>query len=345
MTFLLISCPCAIIISVPITYFAAIGGASKKGVLIKGANFLDTLYRVKNIAFDKTGTLSQGKFSVSKINLVDGVDEKEFVEYLLVSQYKSNHPISLSIQQYFKEHFIDDKSVDKYEDISGKEVIVTLRDGSNIYAGNKKLMNDNNIACEDMNGTIVYLAKDNFYLGCIVLEDKIKDSAYKAMISLNKYKTIMLSGDSEDVCKRVSAELGIKEYYSNLLPEEKMEKLEQIIKQGQTMFVGDGVNDTLSISLADVSVAMGIKGSDASIEYSDIVIENDNLENIEVAFKFAKKVRKIILENLIVIMSLKIVFMILSLCGYVNMWLAIFSDVGLCVLSIINSMRASKIGK
>jgi Cd2+/Zn2+-exporting ATPase len=338
LTFLLISCPCAIIISVPITYFAAIGGASKKGVLIKGANFLDTLYRVKNIAFDKTGTLSEGRFSVSEVK----IDESN-IKYLLLAQNNSNHPISLSIQTYFKNYKINNKNIDKCEEIAGKGMLVVLNDGSKIYAGNKKLMDSNNIECDDVCGTVVYLAKDNNYLGYVLVEDKIKESSYKAMKILGKYNKIMLSGDNDEVCKKVSKELGIDEYYANLLPEEKMKKLEEIIKKGQTMFVGDGVNDTLSISLADVSVAMGIKGSDASIEYSDIVIENDNLENINVAFMFASKVRKIILMNLIGIMSLKIIFMILSVFGYVNMWLAIFSDVGLCILSIINSMRASKI--
>ena len=338
LTFLLISCPCAIIISVPITYFAAIGGASKRGVLIKGANFLDTLYRVKNIAFDKTGTISEGKFSISKVEL-----KKNSEEFLLLSQYNSNHPISLSIKNHFNDFKVDIDKIGKSEQLSGKGMVVLLKDGKTVYAGNSKLMEDNKIAVDDIKGTVVYLAVDNDYLGYVVLEDKIKENSYKAMESLSKYKKIMLSGDNEEVCKRVSEELKFDEYYSGLLPEEKMKKLEEIIKNGQTMFVGDGVNDTLSISLADVSVSMGMRGSDASIEYSDIVIENDNLENINVAFEFAKKVRRIILMNLICIMSLKIIFMILSLFGYVNMWLAIFSDVGLCVLSIINSMRASKI--
>ena len=322
----------------PITYFAAIGGASKRGVLIKGANFLDTLYRVKNIAFDKTGTISEGKFSISKVEL-----KKNSEEFLLLSQYNSNHPISLSIKNHFNDFKVDIDKIGKSEQLSGKGMVVLLKDGKTVYAGNSKLMEDNKIAVDDIKGTVVYLAVDNDYLGYVVLEDKIKENSYKAMESLSKYKKIMLSGDNEEVCKRVSEELKFDEYYSGLLPEEKMKKLEEIIKNGQTMFVGDGVNDTLSISLADVSVSMGMRGSDASIEYSDIVIENDNLENINVAFEFAKKVRRIILMNLICIMSLKIIFMILSLFGYVNMWLAIFSDVGLCVLSIINSMRASKI--
>lgn len=338
LTFLLISCPCAIIISVPITYFAAIGGASKRGILIKGANFLDTLYRVKNIAFDKTGTISEGKFSVSKVEL-----KKNCEEFLLLSQYNSNHPISLSIKNHFNDFKVDIDKIKKSEQLSGKGMVVLLNDGRTVYAGNYKLMEDNKITAEDIIGTVVHLAVDGDYLGYVILEDKIKENSYKAMKSLGKYKKIMLSGDNEDVCRKVSEELKLDEYYSGLLPEEKMKKLEEIIKKGQTMFVGDGVNDTLSISLADVSVSMGMRGSDASIEYSDIVIENDNLENINIAFEFAKKVRRIILMNLICIMSLKIIFMILSLFGYVNMWLAIFSDVGLCVLSIINSMRASKI--
>ena len=338
LTFLLISCPCAIIISVPITYFAAIGGASKKGILIKGANFLDTLYRVKNIAFDKTGTLSEGKFSVSEVNV-----KEENLTYLILTQCESNHPISNSILSHFKDYEIDRSKIKKSEELVGMGMEVTLINDDKLFAGNIKLMKEINVECEDIKGTVVHVAKNKKYLGYIVLEDRIKESAYKVMKNLKRYKKIMLSGDNDDTCKKVSEKLGLDMYYANLLPEEKMKKLEEIIKSGQTMFVGDGVNDTLSISLADVSVAMGIKGSDASIEYSDIVIENDNLENIEVAFKFSCKVRKIILENLICIMLLKVIFMILSLFGYVNMWLAIFSDVGLCILSIINSMRASKI--
>ena len=312
LTFLLISCPCAIIISVPITYFAAIGGASKKGILIKGANFLDTLYRVKNIAFDKTGTLSEGKFSVSKVKLMTGVEEHEFVKFLLLTQISSNHPISQSIHNYFINHKVNEKDIIKSEEYAGRGMVVTLKDMSMLYSGNKKLLNEFGVECEDINnGTVVHLAKDNQYLGYVLLEDRIKESSYNAMKLLGKYNKIMLSGDNEEVCKNVCQELGIDEYYANLLPEEKMKKLEEIIKRGQTMFVGDGVNDTLSISLADVSVAMGLKGSDVSIEYSDIVIENDNLENISTAITFARKTRMIILQNLIGIMTLKIIFMVL----------------------------------
>ena len=344
LTFLLISCPCAIIISVPITYFAAIGGASKRGVLIKGANFLDTLCDVKNIAFDKTGTISEGKFTVSEVRIGKGVNKDEFVNYLLLTQYNSNHPLSKSIKEYYSKYKVDLDRVSEVKEEAGKGVIVTLNDDKTLYAGNKKLLDKYKIKCMDEKiGTIVYLACDNKCLGFVLLEDKIKESTYRAMKLLKKYNKIMLSGDNEVVCKKVSEELGIDKYYSELLPEEKMKILEVIIKDGQTMFVGDGINDTLSISLADVSVAMGMRGSDATIEYSDIVISNDNLENVSTAFRFAYKTRKIIIQNLVGIMSLKIFFMILSVFGFVNMWLAIFSDVGLCVLSILNSMRASKV--
>lgn len=344
LTFLLISCPCAIIISVPITYFAAIGGASKKGVLIKGANFLDTLCKVKNIAFDKTGTISEGKFSVSDVKVEDIVDKDEFISLLLLTQHNSNHPLSISINNYFSDYEFDLKLVSEVKEEAGKGVIVTLSDGRVLYAGNKKLLDSYNIDFKENElGTVVYLACDDRYLGYVLLEDKIKDSTYKAMKLLKRYNKIMLSGDNETVCKKVSEELGVNKYYAELLPEEKMKILESVIKDGQTMFVGDGINDTLSISLADVSVAMGMRGSDATIEYSDIVISNDSLENIDTAFKFAYKTRKIILENLVGIMTLKIFFMILSVFGIVNMWLAIFSDVGLCILSIVNSMRASKV--
>ncbi len=343
LTFLLISCPCAIIISVPITYFAAIGGASKKGILIKGANFLDTLYDVKNIAFDKTGTISEGKFSVIEVKVNEGVDVDNFISLLLLTQEKSVHPISNSIKDYFKDKVVNDDCLDEVKEIAGMGVIAVLKDKSVVYAGNGKLMKKYGISYEDVNGSVVYLAKDNCCLGYVLVGDKIKDSSYRAMELLKDYHKIMLSGDSEEVCKKVCEELKIEKYYAELLPEEKMKTLEGIIKEGQTMFVGDGVNDTLSISLADVSVSMGMRGSDASIEYSDIVIGNDNLENIDVAFRFAKKTRKIILENLVVIMAIKVVIMALSLFSYVPMWLAIFSDVGLCILSIINSMRASRI--
>lgn len=343
LTFLLISCPCAIIISVPITYFAAVGGASRRGILVKGANFLDLLYKVKIIAFDKTGTLSEGKFVVKDKFVNVGVDEKDFIECLLLSQVRSNHPISRSILEYFKDYKTEEENIVSVSEIGGMGLVVKL-DKSTIYAGNKKLMNKYNIQCSlDDNSTIVAVAKDNCFLGYVLLEDKIKESAYEGVKKLNHYYRVMLSGDSDEVCKKVSEELDFNEYHASLLPEEKMNYVKELSKRGQTMFVGDGVNDTLSISLADVSVAMGVRGSDASIEYSDIVIENDNLENISTAFKFAKKTRYIILQNLIVVMSLKLVFMILSLFGIVNMWIAIFSDVGLCILSILNSMRAMKV--
>lgn len=342
LTFLLISCPCAIIISVPITYFAAIGGASKRGVLIKGANYLDTLYKVKNIAFDKTGTISEGKFSVTKLEIYDGCNKEEFIKNLILTQSNSIHPIADSIKQYFSEYIVNVTEIKETKEEPGLGISVTLNNGKIICAGNKKLMNNYGVKCKDISeGTIVYVSEDKKCLGYVVLEDKIKESSYTAMKLLKNYRKIMLSGDNEEVCKNVSEQLEIDEYYSGLLPENKMTILENLIKDGQTMFVGDGINDTLSISLADVSVSMGMKGSDATIEYSDIVIENDNLVNIDIAFKFAKKTRRIILENLIGIMTLKIVFMILSLFGFVNMWLAIFSDVGLCIISIINSMRAS----
>lgn len=346
LTFLLISCPCAIIISVPITYFAAIGGASKEGVLIKGANFLDTLYNVKNIAFDKTGTISEGKFTVRNVVIKEGISKEEFVNNLLLSQVNSNHPISLSIKEYYKEVSVDCSAIKEIKEEAGMGMVVVMDNDDIICVGNSKLMEKYSVDCKGFNfesGVIV--SKNKQYLGYVVVEDKIKESSYRAMELLKNYKKIMLSGDSEKECKKVSKELELDEYYAELLPEEKMKILENIIKDGNTMFVGDGVNDTLSISLADVSVSMGMRGSEATIEYSDIVIENDNLENIDIAFKYARKTRKIILENLIGIMILKIIFMILSVFGYVNMWLAIFSDVGLCVLSIINSMRASKINR
>lgn len=344
LTFLLISCPCAIIISVPITYFAAIGGASKKGVLIKGANYLDTLYRVKNIAFDKTGTISEGKFSVSKLEIYQGCSKEDFVKFLLLTQSNSVHPIADSIKQYFDNCKVDISVIKETREEPGLGISIILDNDEIICSGNKNMMDKYGVACEDIReGTIVYVSKDKVCLGYVLLEDKIKESSYIAMKMLKNYRKIMLSGDNEEACKKVSENLEIDEYYSQLLPEDKMAILEKLIKDGQTMFVGDGINDTLSISLADVSVSMGMRGSDATIEYSDIVIGNDNLTNIDTAFKFAKKTRIIILENLISIMTLKIIFMILSLFGFVNMWLAIFSDVGLCIISILNSMRASNV--
>lgn len=344
LSFLLISCPCAIVISVPITYFAAIGGASKKGVLIKGANFLDELYKVKNIAFDKTGTISEGKYKVSKVHINNEINKEVFVENMLLSQSLSSHPISLCIKDYFKNYKCDQSKIKCANEVAGMGMIVTLKNGNVLYSGKKKMMDEYKIECEYASNA-EYLAINNKCLGYVVVEDRIKDSSYSAMKLLSRYNKILLCEDNEKYCEKIANSLNINKYYCDLLPEEKMKILSNIIKDGKTMFVGGGVNDTLSISLADVSVAMGIRGSEASQEYSDIVISNGNLENIGIAFKYAHKTRRLILENLICIMLIKIVVMFLILFSSVPMWLAVFSDAGLCILSIINSMRASIIGK
>ncbi len=344
LSFLLISCPCAIVISVPITYFAAIGGASKRGVLIKGANFLDELYKVKNIAFDKTGTISEGKYKVSKVHINEGINKDEFIENMILAQSLSSHPIALSIKEYFKNYTCDQSKIKNVNEVAGVGMVVTLNDGKTLYSGKKKMMDEHKIECEYVDNA-EYLAINGKFVGYIVVEDKIKGSSYEAMKSLSKYNKILLSEDNEKYCQKIANSLGINKYYCDLLPEEKMKILSSIIKDGKTMFVGGGVNDTLSISLADVSVSMGIRGSEASQEYSDVVISNGNLENIGVAFKYAHKTRRLILENLICIMLIKIVVMFLILFASVPMWLAVFSDAGLCILSIINSMRANTIHK
>lgn len=340
LSFLLIACPCAIVISIPITYFAAIGGASKKGVLIKGANFLDELYKVKNIVFDKTGTISEGKYRVTKVHIEDGITQDKFIEYMLLSESLSSHPISLCIMDYYKNYSTSQDMIIKTTELAGYGMVVNLSNGDIIFSGKKKLMKLKKVECEEVTNA-EYLAINGKCVGYMVVEDRIKQSAYSSMKDLEKYTKIMLSEDSEENCKKICDKVGIDAYYSNLLPEEKMKTLSYIIRNGQTMFVGGGVNDTLSVSLADVSVAMGIKGKDTSNEYSDIVISNGNLKALNSAFKYAKKTRKLIVENLICVMFIKLIVMFLILFSSVPMWLAVFSDAGLCILSIINSMRAS----
>lgn len=342
LSFLLISCPCAIVISVPITYFAAIGGASKKGVLIKGANFLDELYKVNNIVFDKTGTISEGKYKVGKVHINEGIDKNEFIENMLLVESLSSHPISLCIKEYFKNYSCDQSKIKSANEVAGIGMIVTLKNGVILYSGKKKMMDEYKVRCEYVDNA-EYLAINGKYIGYIVVEDKIKDSSYTAMKLLSNYNKILLCEDNEKYCEKIVSKLGINKYYCDLLPEEKMKILSGIIKDGKTMFVGGGVNDTLSISLADVSVAMGMRGNETSQEYSDVVISNGNLESIGIAFKYAHKTRKLILENLICIMLIKIIVMFLILFASVPMWLAVFSDAGLCILSIINSMRANVI--
>jgi len=263
---------------------------------------------------------------------------------MLLAQSLSSHPIALSIKEYFKNYNCDQSKIKSVNEVAGVGMIVYLNNGSVLYSGKKKMMDEHKIECEYVDNA-EYLAINGKFVGYIVVEDKIKDSSYKAMELLSKYNKILLSEDSEKYCEKIANSLGINKYYCDLLPEEKMKILSSIIKDGKTMFVGGGVNDTLSISLADVSVAMGIRGSEASQEYSDVVISNGNLENIGVAFKYAHKTRRLILENLICIMLIKIVVMFLILFASVPMWLAVFSDAGLCILSIINSMRANTIHK
>jgi len=346
LTFLVISCPCALVISIPLSFFGGIGGASNAGILIKGSNYLETLSKVKYVAFDKTGTMTKGIFEVTTVHNCN-FSPDELLQYAALSEIYTNHPIGKSIiREYGKP--LDETRVKSIKEISG-EGIVALIDDLHVLVGNEKLMRENNveiIKCNDI-GSIVHLAINGEYKGHIHIGDQIKPTAKQAIIELNKLnikKTIMLTGDDEKVANEVKNELGIDEIYAQLLPNEKVDILQNILtkksEKEYLAFVGDGINDAPVISLADVGVAMGALGSDAAIEAADIVLMDDDPLKIAKAIRIAKKCMRIVYENIYFAIAVKIVSLILGAFGIANMWLAIFADVGVMVIAVLNAIRA-----
>ena len=345
LTFLVISCPCALVISIPLSFFAGIGGASNQGILVKGSNYLETLAQTKYVVFDKTGTMTQGVFEVSGIHHNKMPDEK-LLEYAALAECSSSHPISKSLQKAYGKP-IDRNRVTDIEEISGNGVIAKV-DGISVAAGNTKLMNRLGIAYQDCHhvGTVVHMAIDGKYAGHILISDIIKPHAKEAIAELKKAgisKTVMLTGDSKRVADQVAGELGIQEVYSELLPADKVSRVEELLNQksekDKLAFVGDGINDAPVLSRADIGIAMGALGSDAAIEAADIVLMDDDPLKISKAIKIARKCIRIVYENIYFAIGIKILCLILGALGIANMWVAIFADVGVMILAVLNAVR------
>ena len=349
LAFLVVSCPCAFVISVPLSFFSGIGAASRAGVLIKGGNYLEALSKVDTVVLDKTGTLTKGVFNVQKVIVVGkNIKEDKFISLVAMAESGSNHPISKSIQKYYNKE-INTNSINSIKEISGKGIEAVI-DNKKILVGNEKLINvPKNISIDDI-GTILYVEIDNKFTGYIIISDEIKKDSQKAIKGLKNMgikKTIMLTGDIEKVAKKVGEDLGIDEIYTNLLPQDKVSKFEEIIKnknsKGNVVFVGDGINDAPVLARADVGIAMGAMGSDAAIEAADVVIMTDEPSKIVTAIKSSKKTMKIAMQNIILAFGVKAIALILSALGITDMWMAVFADTGVTILAVLNSFRALKI--
>lgn len=350
LVFLVVSCPCALVVSIPLGFFGGIGAASKSGILVKGGNYLEALNNVETIVFDKTGTLTKGVFKVTKIKSERWVDEKELLKFAALAESHSNHPIATSIVKAYDDK-IDNSIIEGYEEVSGHGIKVNIS-GKQVLAGNKKLMEEEKISLqeEDSIGTIVYIAIDKKYAGYIVISDEIKEDAKEAISKLKDMgvkNTIMLTGDNRIVANKVAQVLKLDKVYSELLPQNKVEKLEEIDKnkspKGKIVFVGDGINDAPVLARADIGIAMGGIGSDAAIEAADVVIMTDEPSKIASAISIAKFTQKIVLQNIVFALGIKILILILSAFGLANMWEAVFGDVGVALLAILNSMRVLKV--
>ena len=347
LTFLVISCPCALVISVPLSFFGGIGGASKCGILIKGGNYMEALSRCETVVFDKTGTLTKGKFSVTYILPQKSTDEKTVLAYAALAEKESNHPIARSICEYFG-NTDTDETLSDLKEISGKGVMAHTESGKCILVGGEKLMNDEKIAFTPVReiGTVVYVALDSTYLGAIVIADEIKGTATEAIRDLRAVgirKVVMLTGDGEEIAKSVSDTLGMDETYAGLLPQDKVAHTEMLLTKKNPKktlaFVGDGVNDAPVLSRADIGISMGAIGSDAAIEASDIVLMDDDPKKIAAAIRISKRTLRIAYQNIIFALGVKGVVLILGALGAVGMWMAVFADVGVSVLAILNAMR------
>ena len=349
LTFLVISCPCALVLSVPLTFFAGLGGAGKAGVLIKGSNYLEALSKVDLVVFDKTGTLTQGVFKVSGI-YHNTVEEATLVELAALAESGSVHPISRSLRQAYDKE-IDRSRVSDIREISGSGVIARV-DGREVAAGNDRLMNHLGISFPEAQqaGTIVHVACDGVYLGQILISDVEKPTASAAVQALKKVgikQTVMLTGDAESVAKQVAANLGIDRYFSQLLPGDKVEKVEQLLsdRRGKLAFVGDGINDAPVLSRADVGIAMGVLGSDAAIEAADVVLMDDDPMKIASAIGISRKCMRIVTQNIVFALGVKLACLVLGALGLTNLWIAIFADVGVMVLAVLNAIRAMMVKK
>ena len=351
LTFLVISCPCALVISIPLSFFGGIGGASKIGVLVKGSNYLESLAHTEVVVFDKTGTLTKGSFAVSQIKAID-MKEEQLLELAAYAEDYSNHPISQSIQKAYGKK-IDNSRISDVQEIAGHGVRAVI-DGKTVLAGNAKLMNGENIVYtpSDAIGTVIYLACNGKYAGYIVIEDEVKADAPAAIRALKEVgvrKTVMLTGDADAVGKKVAQKLGLDQAYTELLPADKVDRVEAMLKQtsekGKLVFVGDGINDAPVLARADVGIAMGGLGSDAAIEAADVVLMTDEPSKISAVVRIARKTIRIANENIVFALGVMLLVLILGATGYANMWAAVFADVGVSVIAILNAIRAMRVKK
>lgn len=348
LSFLVVSCPCALVISIPLSFFGGIGASSNIGVLVKGSNYLEALSNIDIVVCDKTGTLTEGVFKVQEINAIS-ISNDELLKIVSYAESFSNHPISISLRDAYGKK-IDNKKVTKTREITGKGIYAKVFD-KDVYVGNEKLLKELKVKYDKVNkiGTILYVVIDNEYCGYIVISDKIKDDSYKMINDLKSHninKIVMLTGDANSIGKSVCDELNIDEYYAELLPQDKVSITEKLMneKNGNLLFIGDGINDAPVLALSDIGVSMGSLGSDAAIEASDIVIMTDEPSKIVDAIKISKKTMKIVRENIIFAIGVKITVLILSLLGIATMWSAVFADVGVSVIAILNALRILKKG-
>jgi Cd2+/Zn2+-exporting ATPase len=350
LVFLVISCPCALVVSIPLGFFGGIGGASKNGILVKGGNYLEALNNVETVVMDKTGTLTKGVFEVTKIRNANDFSKDKLIEYAAYTESYSNHPIATSILKVYGNE-IDKKEIQNYNEISGHGIKATVK-GKEILTGNVKLMKKENIKYNEVDeaGTVVHIAIDKQYAGYILISDEIKEDSKNAIIGLKEVgvkQIVMLTGDNSRVANKVAEELGLDKVYSELLPQHKVEKVEMLekekTKKGKLIFVGDGINDAPVLARADIGVAMGGLGSDAAIEAADVVIMTDEPSKIVSAIKIAKRTRKIVWQNIIFSLGVKGIFLILGAFGYATMWEAVFADVGVTLIAVLNAMRVMNV--
>lgn len=356
LTFLVVSCPCALVISVPMSFFGGIGGASRLGILVKGSNYLEALAQVDTVVFDKTGTLTSGTFGVVGVHPADAIDSDQLLAVAAHAEAFSDHPIALSVKKAYldeapadSERIIDQARIEGAAEESGHGVKATV-DGHAVLVGNDKLMSAHGISCPDceLTGTILHVAIDGAYAGHIVIADTVKDDAAQAIADLHAAgveRCIMLTGDREEVARSVASDLGLDEYHAQLLPGDKVEQVERILDsaRGNLAFVGDGINDAPVLTRADVGIAMGAMGSDAAIEAADIVLMDDKSSNIARAIRVARKTMRIVHQNIVFAIGVKLLILALAAVGIANMWLAVFGDVGVAVIAILNAMRAMNV--
>lgn len=352
LTFLVVSCPCALVISVPLSFFGGIGGASKLGILIKGSNYLESLASVDTVVFDKTGTLTSGTFGVVAVHPIEDVKSDRLLELAAHAEAYSDHPIAMSVKQAYGAR-IDETRVSNASEVSGRGVQAKI-DGASVSVGNDKLMASLDIDASncELVGTMLHVAENGKYLGHIVIADMVKDDAAKTIADLHATgvtKTVMLTGDAEEVARSVASKLGLDEFHAKLLPQDKVAEVERLLdeesKKGRLAFVGDGINDAPVLTRADIGIAMGAMGSDAAIEAADIVLMDDKPSNIAKAIRLSRKTMGIVWQNIVFALGVKLAVLVLAAVGIANMWMAVFADVGVAILAILNAMRCMNVKK